>query len=77
MVVRQTHNLKSLGPNPRGYIMKMKKLKEYLRKKYIEYHDELKTMDMDDVAFLFLLGQKSGMEEALYFIEHGKDIFEG
>ena len=52
------------------------KLKKYLQDKHVEYHKELKKLDMDDVCYNFLLGQKSGIEEALFFLNYGKDIWE-
>lgn len=64
-----------LGSSPRGCIMKEKKLKEYLKTKHLEYHNELKKIDMDDIVFEFVLGQKVGIEEALYFLEHGEDMW--
>ena len=53
----------------------IKKVKNYLLKKHKEYYDELKGMDMDDISFNFLLVQKAGIEEAIYYINNKKDVW--
>lgn len=51
------------------------KLTKWLKKKRNKHHDLAAKIGMDDVSFNFVLGQKTGIDEVLYFIEHGKEMF--